>query len=688
MSNSVPGPPASVLAAILAASPSHPYDPATQARRATFSGSNFPDLPSLTTDVVALPENAYLDANVEVGGTLASNGWATGAVVTVTAAYTPGPSIAVVLANASGGAFTVTLPDATQVGFVPGQRYTVKKTDPSANVVTLAASAGQLIDGASTQAVSPAQSAISVVFTGAEWEVTSGGSAIGTNSVGGVTVSGTPSAGQVLTATSPSAADWAAGGLVNPMTTLGDLITGGAAGVAGRLGIGTAGQVLTASTSGTGTWANAPVDWQNVVTGYGADPTGAADSTAAFNNAIAAIASGGTVYMPPGTYLIGTSTDMSTFGPGQNLIADGSSFAILYYVGNGTCVSVYESTYSGSAGGTFRGFTIGGAGAGASAVGMSWGNLLRARCHDIAISDFTGASATGLQFTNGSSSDASEQAEWTGINLFNNTVNVLFSTGSFDYSIYQFLIVAGNKQDGVRLTTGASLVGCRLEIRGNFTAGTGNTASVMSFDPGNTSGTSSIYNGLVYVDVECDGASGTGHYTISMDGGSSSNFSGVGVLQFLNQTVSFQGANIRGGGPVFSFAGYFNDSVLGGGQAFDVYGNSSIGAIGIYGIASLNAGSSTAGSAPILTGVAGTNGGGGVQLSDKTRDYIVYLQVGTAGTAWIVTMGHTSGASDVTVHASGVATAGQTLSFRLPAAWYFAWSATTATLAQSVAVGC
>ena len=101
----------------------------------------------------------------------------------------------------------------------------------------------------------------------------------------------------------------------------------------------------------------------------------------------------------------------------------------------------------------------------------------------------------------------------------------------------------------------------------------------------------------------------------------------------------------------------------------------------------VNQGINTSGGAPILTGVAGTNGGGGVQLSDTNRDYNVYLQVGTAGTAFIVTMGHTSAANDVTIHASGTATSGQVVSFLLPTGWWFAWSATTATLAQSVAVG-
>jgi hypothetical protein len=53
-----------------------------------------------------------------------------------------------------------------------------------------------------------------------------------------------------------------------------------------------------------------------------------------------------------------------------------------------------------------------------------------------------------------------------------------------------------------------------------------------------------------------------------------------------------------------------------------------------------------------------------------------------------ITMGHTSAANDVTLKASGVATAGDVITFRLPAGWYFAWAATTATLAQSVAIGC
>jgi hypothetical protein len=113
------------------------------------------------------------------------------------------------------------------------------------------------------------------------------------------------------------------------------------------------------------------------------------------------------------------------------------------------------------------------------------------------------------------------------------------------------------------------------------------------------------------------------------------------------------------------------------------------GAVRTAGVSTFSAGTDTAPSVPIIASpVAGTNGGSAVQLSDTTRDYMIYLEVGTAGTAMSVTMGSTSAGTDVTVKASGVATAGDIIAFRLPAGWYFKWAATTATLAQSVAVGC
>lgn len=98
-----------------------------------------------------------------------------------------------------------------------------------------------------------------------------------------------------------------------------------------------------------------------------------------------------------------------------------------------------------------------------------------------------------------------------------------------------------------------------------------------------------------------------------------------------------------------------------------------------------NAGSNSSGSAPALTPTFAN--GTAAQLSDLTRDYMVYLEVGTAGTAFVVAIGPTSGVAN-TVVASGTATSGELVSVRLPAGWFLKWSATTATLANQLAIGC
>lgn len=63
--------------------------------------------------------------------------------------------------------------------------------------------------------------------------------------------------------------------------------------------------------------------WYNVVTDYGADPTGSADSATAINNAIAAANSTGyPIYFPAGTYKVGSSLTALTDN-GQQIKGDG-----------------------------------------------------------------------------------------------------------------------------------------------------------------------------------------------------------------------------------------------------------------------------------------------------------------------------------------------------------------------------
>lgn len=102
-------------------------------------------------------------------------------------------------------------------------------------------------------------------------------------------------------------------------------------------------------------------------------------------------------------------------------------------------------------------------------------------------------------------------------------------------------------------------------------------------------------------------------------------------------------------------------------------------------VVAANAGTSSAGSAPVLTPTFAS--GTPAQLADTTRDYMVYLEIGTAGTANVLKIGPTSTPAN-TIIASGVATAGEIMAVRLPAGWYLEWSATTATLASQIAIGC
>jgi hypothetical protein len=91
-------------------------------------------------------------------------------------------------------------------------------------------------------------------------------------------------------------------GMTNPMTTAGDLIVGGAAGVPARLPVGAAGKILGVA-SGTPAWVDPPAGGGSgygvAVSDYaGGDPTGAANS---HTQVAAAIATGNEqIYLQPG----------------------------------------------------------------------------------------------------------------------------------------------------------------------------------------------------------------------------------------------------------------------------------------------------------------------------------------------------------------------------------------------------
>lgn len=119
-------------------------------------------------------------------------------------------------------------------------------------------------------------------------------------------------------------------------------------------------------------------------------------------------------------------------------------------------------------------------------------------------------------------------------------------------------------------------------------------------------------------------------------------------------------------------------------QYLPLTGGTITGSLNVDGVASVG-GTNTAGNANVLT--PANSNGTAAQLSDLSRDYMVYLTVGTAGTALTVAIGPTSSPAH-TIYDAATATAGQTIMFRLPAGWYWEWAATTATLALQSAVSC
>jgi hypothetical protein len=110
-----------------------------------------------------------------INGTLRSTGEKK-ATVTKNSNYTLTTKDQVILANATSGAFAITLPTAVGNG---GQQFTVKKIDASANAVTVNTSASQTIDGNTNNVLSTQNASVTAVSDGANWKITGGGSSSG-----------------------------------------------------------------------------------------------------------------------------------------------------------------------------------------------------------------------------------------------------------------------------------------------------------------------------------------------------------------------------------------------------------------------------------------------------------------------------------------------------------------------------
>jgi hypothetical protein len=88
-------------------------------------------------------------------------------VVTKTTTYTATVNDHVILCDASGGAWTLSLPTASP----SGQQFHIKKIDSSTNAVTVDGNGSQTIDGSTTALLSAQYDAIHIVSDGSNWYI-------------------------------------------------------------------------------------------------------------------------------------------------------------------------------------------------------------------------------------------------------------------------------------------------------------------------------------------------------------------------------------------------------------------------------------------------------------------------------------------------------------------------------------
>jgi hypothetical protein len=248
---------------------------------------------------------------------------------------------------------------------------------------------------------------------------------------------------------------------------------------------------------------------------FGSDPTGVADSTAAFNAAVAALptvtinngAGGATATYPvgrikfgSGTYKLGVSADTVNLGPFVGIDGPGQIACLIKYYGATRCFRTINTIYgtngdlnlnfAGLAPYTnwspgFDGFTIDGANSTSTAIGLWIGDIEGASLGpSLTIQNFTKTGQIGLLFY----SENSWHEKLTGsVNIYNCKTLVQngiaapahFYGGDLNYSDLRFNIFADAGQDVFAQYGGASFYHGSLQIRGNTCEGATNTGAVI-----------------------------------------------------------------------------------------------------------------------------------------------------------------------------------------------------------------
>jgi hypothetical protein len=344
---------------------------------------------------------------------------------------------------------------------------------------------------------------------------------------------------------------------------------------------------------------------------FGADPSGARPSDAALTEAIAALdGRPGVVRLGAGNYRF--DEPGAHFGIAQGLVGPGKAVCTLLYAGSagrflsfsaGSRFEALQNSTGAPQGGPVRGFSV--HSATDACVDAVWWSDLCAADMDIAVKGFTAPGSHGLRFENvygfcegmqvrAAVQNCDTQVRFSsarhavtdvqpgsGLTTFTvpahglidgSWVYALLGRFSFDYSAYDFWVVAHPGQNGVVLEHGNAMYGCELIIRGNF-IGRGPTNGQVRPDTGFTPSVLTIGSGAVNrlgdgnpldgahltgslrVNVECEGTAGdVGHSTVAF-GGYEAPTGVIGEMLYLDGAARFSDAQGLFTGANFSFIG-------------------------------------------------------------------------------------------------------------------------------------
>ena len=440
-----------------------------------------------------------------------------------------------------------------------------------------------------------------------------------------------------------------------------------------------------------------PPQWFNVrSSAYGATGNGTTDDTTAIQAAITAAhnAGGGVVYLPAGTYKLSSAL---TIGTGVTLAGDGLQVTTLTQTST-SANGISVTSASAISDVTLQGFTLTGPGSGSGVGIFASANSGSALVTRLAMRNLLVQSCG----SHGIEAQNCILSEMRQVESLNNGARGCYLANGTTWMITDSWFNYNPNERGFYGTglTASTLASCGSDSNAiGYELYQCNQVALMSCDTHNTAAGTS---GLDGSGVKVNNCYGVGLYGISVNQNAAIGYYflnssyGCVVLGCSESASAGATAGIEtasGTGVLVSGDNFATAASYAGGSALDLapsytyFPDIEAGSFQSDGVTVMNGGSKTSGSAPVLTSL-GAVSGTAIQLSDATRDYTVYLEVTTSGTATAISIGHTSAASDVTILSSVAVTAGNLYSFRLPAAWYFKWTGTTTAIGNQNAVGC